>query len=218
MEKADLRRTTLSYLETIADTVDFKSRLICNHLLTIDAIQRSRQSERLMSFVSMPLEVDTMPLFAGGSLIVPCCEANDIVPIRIFSLDELEPSGSLKLLEPKLSVRQNDARRVAPEQIEIVFVPGLAFDRLGNRLGRGKGFYDRFLRRLPADTLTIGLAFDGMIYDHIPHNTNDYPVKMIVTENEILTLCCHPEPPSTCRKMPSDELSPSANAPHSKGS
>ena len=186
MDKTDLRREMRRYLDTIADTVETKSRLIRERLATINAFRQAQQSERLMSFVSMPLEVDTLPLFAGCSTVVPYCEANEIVPIRILSLDELEPSGNIGILEPKLSVRQEGSRRVLLTQIDVVLVPGLAFDHFGNRLGRGKGYYDRFLSRLSSDTLTIGLAFEGMIHDQIPHDENDCPVKMIVTESRIV--------------------------------
>ena len=185
-DKADMRQEMRLYLEKIADTVEAKSRLICDRLTTINAFRYARQTGRLMSFVSMPLEVDVMPLFAESSIIVPYCEANEIVPIQILSLDELEPSDSMKILVPKLSVRQDVSRQVLPEQIDVVLVPGLAFDRFGNRLGRGKGYYDRFLRRLPADILSIGLAFEGMIRNQIPHDENDYPVKTVVTDMEIL--------------------------------
>ena len=115
-------------------------------------------------------------------MIVPCCAAEEIVPMRILSLDELEPTGNLRILEPKLAVQQDGSRQVLPEQIDVVLVPGLAFDPLGNRLGRGRGYYDRFLRRLPAGALTIGLALDTMIRNQIPYGENDYPVKMVVTE------------------------------------
>ena len=183
MEKTDLRKQMLLFLDTISDSVESKSRLIRDRLMTIDAFRQALQSERLMSFVSMPLEVNTLPLFSNLSMIVPYCEAQEIVPIRILSLDELEPSGTGKLLEPNRSVRQDDTRRVALEQIDVVLVPGLAFDHVGNRLGRGRGYYDRFLRRLPADVLTIGLAFAGMIRAQVPHGEEDHPVKIVVTEN-----------------------------------
>ena len=184
MNKADMRREMRLYLETIADAVETKSRLIRNRLMTIDAFRQAQQSKRLMGFVSMPLEVNTIPFFTDGAMIVPYCKADEMVLIRIFSLDELEPTGPMKLREPKLSVRQDGSRLISLEQIDVVLVPGLAFDRCGNRLGRGRGYYDRFLRRLPADVLTIGLAFDGMIHDQIPHDEHDHLVKMVVTESQ----------------------------------
>jgi 5-formyltetrahydrofolate cyclo-ligase len=181
-EKADLRREMRLHLKKVADTIPEKSRLIHDNLMTLDAFQIARQSERLMSYVSAPLEIDTLPLFAGHSMIVPRCGANEIVPVRIMSLEELEPAGSLKIDEPKECIWQDVSRRVLPEQIDVVLVPGLAFDRWGNRLGRGKGYYDRFLRRLPADVLTIGLALEEGVFEHISHDANDCPVKMVITE------------------------------------
>jgi len=185
-EKADLRREIRLYLKTAADTIKAKSQIVRSRLITMDSFRHAQQSERLMSFVSMPLEIDTMPFFTGNSMIVPCCEAGEIVPVRIQSLDELEPTGTMKILEPKLPLRRDVSRQVLPEQIDVVLVPGLAFDHFGNRLGHGKGYYDRFLRRLPTDVLTIGLALDSMLRDQIPHDEKDCPVKMVVTECRIL--------------------------------
>ena len=185
VEKAAMRREMRLFMQGVADALRAKSLLIRDRLMTIDAFRHARKDERLMSFVSMPLEVDTVPLFSGNSMIVPYCEAEEIVPIRIMSLDELEPAGNLKVLEPRMTIRQDEARCVSPEQIDVVLVPGLAFDRLGNRLGRGKGYYDRFLRRIPASILTIGLALDEMVHEWIPHDENDFPVKILVTESQI---------------------------------
>jgi 5-formyltetrahydrofolate cyclo-ligase len=185
-EKADLRREIGLYLKTVAPTIKAKSQLIRDRLMTIPPFRHARQSERLMSYVSMPSEIDTLPLFTGNSMIVPYCEADEIIPIRIRTLEELEPAGTMKVLEPKFAVRQDVSRQVLPEQIDVVLVPGLAFDRFGNRLGRGRGYYDRFLRRLPADVLTIGLALDGMLRDQIPLDENDSPVKVVITESRTL--------------------------------
>ena len=185
-KKAMLRQEMRAYLERESETISEKSRRIRDRLMRIETFRLALQSERLMLFVSTPLEMETTPFFANRSMIVPCCEAGEIVPMRIMSLDELEQASSMKILEPKLSVRHDVSRRVLPEQIDVVLVPGLAFDRAGNRLGRGKGYYDRFLRCLPADVLTIGVAWEAMVREQIPCEENDCPVKMIVTENEIL--------------------------------
>ena len=185
LEKAALRQEMRLNLYKIADAVEEKSLLIRNRLMTIDAFQYALQSQRLMSFVSMLPEVNTTPFFDEYSMIVPFCESGEIVPIRILSLGELEPAGNMKILEPRLAFRQDISRQILPEQIAVVLVPGLAFDRLGNRLGRGKGFYDRFLRRLPCHVLSIGLTFDETLRDQIPHDENDCPVKMVVSESAV---------------------------------
>lgn len=187
-EKDGLRREMRLYLQKAADSIKASSPVILDRLKAMEHFRHAWLSERLMSFVGMPLEIDTRPLFVGRTMIVPYCEADEIVPIRIQSLDELETSGTLKILEPKLTIRQNATRAVSPEHIDVVLVPGLAFDNAGNRLGRGKGYYDRFLRRLLPSTLTIGLALEAMVRDTIPHNESDYPVHFVVTENRVI--CC----------------------------
>jgi 5-formyltetrahydrofolate cyclo-ligase len=64
--------------------------------------------------------------------------------------------------------------------VDLVVVPGLAFDKQGGRLGRGKGCYDRFLKRLPADTATIGLAFDFQILPSVPAAAHDVNVDKVL--------------------------------------
>ena len=65
--------------------------------------------------------------------------------------------------------------------IDLVLVPGVAFDRKNNRLGRGAGYYDRFLKDLPT-TPSIGLAFDFQVLDVLPHQPGqDVPVKCVIT-------------------------------------
>ena len=186
VKKSTLRQEIRASLEREAGTIEAKSRLIRDRLMTIEAFRLALQSGRLMTFVSSQWEIETTPLFTGRALIVPYCDADAIVPMRVISLDELAPAGRLKILEPKLFVRQDISRQVLPEQIDVVLVPGLAFDRTGNRLGRGKGYYDRFLRRLSPDVLTIGLALDAMIREKIPCDENDHPVNIVVTESEII--------------------------------
>lgn len=72
--------------------------------------------------------------------------------------------SSLGILEP---VR--DENKVIPiSELDLVVVPGLAFDKGGNRLGRGAGYYDRFLAKLPGRTLKVGLAFDFQVLNYVP--------------------------------------------------
>jgi 5-formyltetrahydrofolate cyclo-ligase len=66
------------------------------------------------------------------------------------------------------------------KDIDLVLVPGLAFDKQGNRLGRGKGCYDYFLKRLPKDTPTIGLAFDFQILSCLPATISDVKVQRLI--------------------------------------
>ena len=64
--------------------------------------------------------------------------------------------------------------------IDVIIVPGVAFDNQGNRLGRGKGYYDRFLKKIPA-TKKIGICFDFQMIEQIPTEKNDIPMDDIIT-------------------------------------
>lgn len=68
--------------------------------------------------------------------------------------------------------------------IELVIVPGVAYDRRGNRVGRGKGFYDRLLKGSSA--VTIGVAYDCQLYDEIEADENDVPVQYVITERNVI--------------------------------
>ncbi len=71
---------------------------------------------------------------------------------------------------------------VKTEEIAVLIVPGVAFDRLGNRLGRGKGYYDRFLADIPANQIfTIGIGLDSQVFDQIPVDEHDQCMNMIRT-------------------------------------
>ena len=72
------------------------------------------------------------------------------------------------------------------EEIDLVVVPALAYDRLGNRLGRGGGFYDRFLARLEMRTVVCGLAFAQQVVEELPTHATDHPVDLLVTDEEVL--------------------------------
>ena len=71
---------------------------------------------------------------------------------------------------------------VDAERIGLVIVPGVAFDIKNGRLGRGKGYYDRFLEKLPPGKTTIGLAFDFQIVKDLPKDSHDIPVSKVITD------------------------------------
>lgn len=78
-------------------------------------------------------------------------------------------------------------RVVDPSELELIFVPGLAFDEHGNRLGQGKGFYDRFLPHTGSGTISIGIAFDEQIVERVPTDVHDRRVNYILTPTRLIT-------------------------------
>ena len=85
--------------------------------------------------------------------------------------------GPYGILEPK----EEYVREIDKEKIELVIVPGLAFDQAGRRLGRGKGYYDRFLFSLPSKTPKIGLAFSFQIVEQVPCDPHDFPLTSVIS-------------------------------------
>jgi 5-formyltetrahydrofolate cyclo-ligase len=84
-----------------------------------------------------------------------------------------------------------DAPSVPLAEVVAVLVPGLAFDRLGHRLGHGLGYYDRFLARLPARALRIGVVPAALVVDTLPADPHDVPMTHLVTEAGV-TPCPRP--------------------------
>ena len=120
-----------------------------------------------------------------GHHAVPSCVDGDLVFHLVHSWTDLHP-GQFGILAPNDSIRDDPSRGVDPKRLEVVLVPGVGFDRRGNRLGQGKGFYDRFLASLSDNTLKVGLAFDCQVVDEVPCDPHDQPMDWIVTESELM--------------------------------
>ena len=175
------QRNRLSEEEILDRSSKIKDQL--NSLLT------NNSYKNYMSYVSVRSEVRTIEIIKQllknkKNVSVPVCvpKTTELIASQIFHMNELVPSH-FGLLEPKSDL----IRPIEPETIEIVFVPGLAFDRKGNRLGYGKGYYDGFLKRVSPNTLKIGLAYSFQVIEKVPVDSADVPLDIIITENEIIS-------------------------------
>jgi len=90
-------------------------------------------------------------------------------------------AGPFGILEPPA-----DTPLLDPEQADMIFVPGLAFDPLGYRLGYGGGFYDRLLADPALRATTVGLAFEEQVIERVAHDESDLPVEHVATERRII--------------------------------
>lgn len=102
-------------------------------------------------------------------------------PERLFRFEALT-SGAFDIWEP-LPVPE---RLVAAARFDVVLVPGLAFDLVGGRLGRGAGFYDRFLADVSPKTRLVGVAFDEQIVEKTPRDAFDLPVDALATPERLV--------------------------------
>ncbi|NLV99599.1 MAG: 5-formyltetrahydrofolate cyclo-ligase [Clostridiales bacterium] len=167
------------------DVLVEKSISISEYLLGLECIKAAKT---IMAYVDMPKEVKTdiiinTLLNMGKDVAVPVCvpASYELIASKILSLDELK-SGHYGILEPK----KEYLRPMAPDTFDVILVPGSAFDVYGNRIGHGKGYYDRFLSKVPQETLKIGLAFDYQILPRLPVEHYDIPVNCIITERGII--------------------------------
>lgn len=167
------------------DVLVEKSISISEYLLGLECIKAAKT---IMAYVDMPKEVKTdiiinTLLNMGKDVAVPVCvpASYELIASKILSLDELK-SGHYGILEPK----KEYLRPMAPDTFDVILVPGSAFDVYGNRIGHGKGYYDRFLSKVPQETLKIGLAFDFQILPRLPVEHYDIPVNCIITERGII--------------------------------
>jgi len=116
-------------------------------------------------------------LEAGYAVALPRIAAQSTMEFRAYGLSDQLTKGFAAIPEPS-----SDS---SPSHPDVIFAPLLAFDRALNRLGQGGGHYDRIFTKYP-DALRIGLAWSAQETEHIPHESHDIPLHMIITECELI--------------------------------
>ena len=117
-------------------------------------------------------------------IVIPYCVDGELELFLLESMDELA-IGMYKILEPKESLRTVDEKRVDVKQLDLILVPGVAFDERGGRTGHGKGYYDKLLENAKPDTPLISLAFECQMFDEIPMQNHDIHMDKVVTESKV---------------------------------
>ena len=145
-----------------------------------------RKSEVMMVFLSLAGEIDTTALCLKAwqdhkRVLAPrvSWEQRRMMPIEIRSLTHDLTVTGLGLREPAAG------SPIPPSLIDLAIIPGLGFDLYGNRLGRGRGFYDRFLATPEFRGVACALAFEEQIVGQLPVGPLDHPVDLLVTHAEV---------------------------------
>jgi 5-formyltetrahydrofolate cyclo-ligase len=123
-------------------------------------------------------------LESGKNVVIPYCVDGELELFHLQSMDELE-TGMYKILEPREDLRSVDAKRIDVSELDLILVPGVAFDARGGRTGHGKGYYDKLLENAKAETPLIALAFECQMFDEIPMQDHDIFMDKVVTEAKV---------------------------------
>ncbi len=186
-QKKELRKEVISERDQLTEKdIAEKSRLIGENLFSLQAY---RNAEAIMFFISFGTEVDTRPMveetISQGKIALapkPRPQERKMIPSRILDWDNDLIPGAYNIPEPK----EEALRPYNPDQIDLLIVPGVAFDLKGNRLGYGGGYYDRFFALLKPGTPLVALVFDLQVVPEVPVEEWDRRIDLIVTEKRII--------------------------------
>ncbi|HPU01831.1 MAG: 5-formyltetrahydrofolate cyclo-ligase [Firmicutes bacterium] len=183
MHKRALRKEILARRDRLsASEIAAWSKAIARRLLELPPY---REAGTIMFFLSFGSEVDTgemieESLARGKRVLVPKTvpEERRLIPSELLDCAKDLAPGAYGIREP----RPEALRPVAPCQIDLLIVPGVAFDLKGNRLGYGGGYYDRFFNRLRPGVPLVALAFELQLVEHVPVEPWDRRVDWLLTE------------------------------------
>lgn len=183
MDKKTMRKEMLSIRNQITkEDILKKSQIIEKKLRSLEQF---KQAENIMFFASFASEVYTYDMIKkcleeGKNILLPYIEDNqkDMNISQIKSLDNLT-KGYKGIPEIKKELRTYFDKN----NIDIVITPCVCYDFDRYRIGYGKGFYDKFFASVN-DTFKIGICFDEMLIEKIPHDENDIKVDMIITDKK----------------------------------
>ena len=158
------------------EEIDNRSKQIISRL---NGLEEFIEAINIHCYVSKNSEVDTQELFGlkGKNFFIPYVEDENIKYSRFDGFENLK-KNAYGILEPVNPISEET-------ELDIIIIPGIAFDKKCNRIGYGKGYYDRFLAK-HGKTFKIGLAFECQIVDEISVEEYDVPVDVVVTENDVL--------------------------------
>ena len=178
-EKNNLRRQLLTRMRGLGQQrIASASALACERLIDSPLF---REAGVLMAYWPMATEADPRPLVRaaldrGKQVAVPHVSGQEMSPVALRTLEGPMEADAKGILVPR------DREPIAVESLDLVVVPALAFDRAGRRLGRGGGFYDRFLVRCDASTRKIGFGITEQCVDAVPVEDHDVMLDGLVTD------------------------------------
>lgn len=180
MTKAELRRAMRIRLKTLGDSRAPKSREITAALAAHPAFL---QAETVALFAPLPSEPDIEALWekSGHRFCYPRVVGAELEFVAVRHVEELAPTA----WNPLVREPARDRQIIAPAEIALLVVPGLAFTRDGRRLGHGGGYYDRIIALHRPHAIALGVCFELQIVADIPCEPHDQSVDAVLTESTV---------------------------------
>ncbi len=191
-EKKRLRKALKAERLALAkDDWQGRSARIVENVLALEKVQRARVVHAFIPDEHRN-EVNLIPLLEWiisnqKKLLVPVVEGSELISVELTSFHHLE-KNSFGVREPVVRVPSS-----LESEIDLVLVPLLAVDSKGNRLGYGKGYYDRFFKRLNSQAFKLGVAFEFQVLTHVPTTESDSRLDAVMTESGMM-VCNVQEP------------------------
>ncbi|MEM9365180.1 MAG: 5-formyltetrahydrofolate cyclo-ligase [Planctomycetota bacterium] len=165
---------------------DEVSHVITDRLVSLPAYETA---QCVMWYVDVRAEVRTrhaLPngIESGKRIVIPFCVDGELELFHLESMEELS-EGAYRILEPRDELRGVQSKRVDVSALDLIVVPGVAFDRSGGRTGHGKGYYDKLLENAKQETPLVALAFDCQLFDEIPMQSHDIYMDYVITESQV---------------------------------
>lgn len=181
MEKERIRRELLQKRINLSE--EERLRLSQKIVENLRSLPEYRQAKKVLLYCPIKGEPDLTPLFeeviSEKELILPKVNGEELKLYKVETPSCLSV-GAFGILEP------TKGKEVSPQELDFVVVPGVAFDLRGYRLGFGKGFYDRLLKKTRATK--VGVAYSFQVLERVPNDAWDVPVDIILTEKFIRRL------------------------------
>lgn len=187
--KKEIRKKVLELRNRLLEEeVSEKSKIITERIIKL---KEYLESKNIMVYMDFSNEVSTKFLVEkcfdmGKNVFLPKVSRRlQRGYLEVYEVTDIEnqlSKGTYGILEPKREL----CKKVDGEIIDMVVVPGVAFDENKNRIGFGAGYYDAFLKNTRKECHKVGIAFEIQICQHIPKEEHDVPLDMIVTEKRII--------------------------------
>lgn len=183
-DKASIRKIVLSRRNALSVEIrKVKDLKIKEKIL---ALPEFRAAHKILLYASFRSEVDTLDLLKycvdyGKIIVLPKVDRNndELTLYRVEDMNEVV-AGYMGIPEPQV----HEGRRMPVEEMDLIIVPGVAFDGHCNRLGYGKGFYDKLLTR--GAKAKIAIAYEEQIVEYIPSEPYDIKMDKIITDKRII--------------------------------